>query len=165
MSCANTLEYLMLNQEKLMQETNVTPEALGFLFLGDSSLLVSQLQDSNLKGLIANLQIEYSKNHVLIQNLVANSVIGEAIIEAFVEGAAKGDYRELSGKYPKILSSLDGQNGEFSVSSKPISKTFYNLGAGVGARSGITEFEVCYDVTLAKKFVGHTGAVKVRVNL
>ena len=45
-----------------------------------------------------------------------------------------------------------------------VTKTTFNLGLGVNAVSGRSEYGAGYDLYLAKKLVGHQGSLKVRVN-
>lgn len=51
-----------------------------------------------------------------------------------------------------------------SLNLKRSSKYTVNVGAGVTAKSGMMEYGVGYDAAIAKKYVGHQGTLKVRVN-
>jgi outer membrane autotransporter protein len=70
-------------------------------------------------------------------------------------------HQYLGGKVATVGSSMSGQPDPFVSKSK---KTNYNLGLGLAAKIGSTEFGVGYDAQLAKKYVGHQGSLKVRIN-
>ena len=40
----------------------------------------------------------------------------------------------------------------------------YNLGIGISVQKNRMEYNIVYDVVLAKKYVSHQGALKVRIN-
>ncbi|XVN43176.1 MAG: hypothetical protein RCG15_02535 [Candidatus Rickettsia vulgarisii] len=44
-------------------------------------------------------------------------------------------------------------------------KTISNIGVSVTAKSGIFEYGAGYDLQLAKKYLGHQGTLKLRINL
>ncbi|MES2214656.1 MAG: autotransporter domain-containing protein [Pseudomonadota bacterium] len=69
----------------------------------------------------------------------------------------------LGGKKAVVTTSMQGQARAFVNKSTP-TKTSYNLGTSVAIKTGAFEFGVGYDANLAKKYVGHQGFVKVRVD-
>lgn len=76
---------------------------------------------------------------------------------AFVRQALNNSKAKLSVK-------LDGLADPVAVHNvKPV-KTVSNLGLGINASSGTMSYGLTYDAHLAKKYVGHQGTFKVRVN-
>lgn len=78
-----------------------------------------------------------------------------------IHGFVKHD---LIGKNPTTTAKLDGLANPFASKSAKAIKTSYNVGFGVNAVSGMYEYGAGYDLSLANKFVGHQGTLKVRVN-
>ena len=59
---------------------------------------------------------------------------------------------------------IDGVQSSLSDrAAKPI-KTFYNVGLGATAKYGMMEYGAAYDATIATKYIGHQGTLKLRVN-
>lgn len=70
----------------------------------------------------------------------------------------------FNNKSLKIESKINGLAEQLApISVKPI-QTYYNLGLGFTAKDGNMEYSAGYDATIAKKYVGHQGTLKVRVN-
>ena len=78
-----------------------------------------------------------------------------------IHGFVKHD---LIGKNPTTTAKLDGLANPFASKSAKAIKTSYNVGFGMNAVSGMYEYGAGYDLSLANKFVGHQGTLKVRVN-
>jgi len=70
----------------------------------------------------------------------------------------------ISSKNPKVNLTLDGMAKPLPTKAAKAAKTFFNLGLGVTAKSGMMEYGAGYDAHLANKYVGHAGTLKVRVN-
>jgi len=71
---------------------------------------------------------------------------------------------DVINKNPKVQGRLNGYSKVIeSKSSKPAA-AFFNVGTSVSTNYHMMEYGFGYDATLAKKFVGHTGTLKVRVN-
>jgi outer membrane autotransporter protein len=71
--------------------------------------------------------------------------------------------QNISGKAGKVNNKLDNYESFISRADKT-AKTYYNLGLGITAKSGMMEYGVGYDAYLASKYVGHQGSLKLRVN-
>jgi outer membrane autotransporter protein len=71
---------------------------------------------------------------------------------------------KFSGKNPKTVSRFSG-SAEALVGKYEPSKTTYNVGTGIKVSGGAVEYGIRYDATIAKKYLGHQGSIKVRVNL
>lgn len=59
--------------------------------------------------------------------------------------------------------SIGGNNTAVVGTTKPV-RTLYNVGADIVAHVGAMEYGIRYDAKLAEKYVGHQGAIKLRVN-
>jgi outer membrane autotransporter protein len=71
---------------------------------------------------------------------------------------------DVIGKNPTITAKLDGLVTPFTQKSAKVEKATYNVGFSVNAESGMYEYGAGYDLTVANKFIGHQGIVKLRVN-
>ena len=79
-----------------------------------------------------------------------------------VHGIVNYDFK---GKAPRINATFDGLAAPLpSKTSKP-TRTFFNVGTSVTTNYQMMEYGVGYDATIGNKFVGHTGTMKVRINL
>lgn len=76
-------------------------------------------------------------------------------IHAFVK-------QDALGKAQAVSSFIPGQ--DTTVKSAKPTKTTANVGVGLNVTRGMIDTGISYDVNLAKKFVGHQGALKLRVN-
>jgi outer membrane autotransporter protein len=70
---------------------------------------------------------------------------------------------DMIGKNAKVDVRLDGLGLVSSKAPKP-TRTFVNLGTGISAKYSMMEYGIGYDATMATKYIGHQGTVKVRVN-
>ncbi|XVN43234.1 MAG: hypothetical protein RCG15_02845 [Candidatus Rickettsia vulgarisii] len=71
----------------------------------------------------------------------------------------------LNKKRGKLSVILQGMSTLFINRPDRAGKTLYNLGTGVTIRKNNIEYAVSYDAYLAKKYISHQGALKLRVNL
>ena len=69
----------------------------------------------------------------------------------------------IKGKAGKILTKIDGMNEPF-VDIPGSIKTIANLGGNLTIKSGMLEYGLGYDMQLTKKYIGHQGSLKLRVN-
>lgn len=76
-------------------------------------------------------------------------------IHAFVK-------QDILGKAQGVSSYIPGQDTT-AKSAKP-AKATANVGVGLNVTRGMIDTGISYDVNLAKKFIGHQGALKLRVN-
>jgi len=70
--------------------------------------------------------------------------------------------QQLGGKYPKIQGTFSGF--DFSTKMAKPQKTMFVAGADVSISNGPVDIELGYDATMAKKYLSHTGSLKLRVN-
>jgi outer membrane autotransporter protein len=70
----------------------------------------------------------------------------------------------FNNKAPKTDVRLGSFTSPLSVKSNKGPSSFYNIGTSLNAKSGMMEYAVGYDATLATKYVAHQGTLKVRVN-
>jgi outer membrane autotransporter protein len=70
---------------------------------------------------------------------------------------------DMTGKSPKVDVRLDGI-GLLSSKSTKAARTFVTLGTSVSAKYSMMDYGIGYDATMATKYIGHQGTVKVRVN-
>ena len=74
---------------------------------------------------------------------------------------------DLIGKDPKVQVRHEGASngtGLIPVNKSKTNRTFYNVGTSVNTSHGFMEYGAGYDLNLSKKYVGHQGSLKVRVN-
>ena len=72
---------------------------------------------------------------------------------------------DFIGKKPKVDARFNGSLGPLATRAIKPTKTFYNVGTSITAKRNVMEYSVGYDAHLAKKYVGHQGSFKIRVNL
>ena len=72
--------------------------------------------------------------------------------------------QDLTGKAPKIDARVSGMNRALPTRAQKPPRTFYNVGTGISAKYHMMEYSLSYDLNLAKKYTGHQGTVKIRVN-
>jgi len=74
---------------------------------------------------------------------------------------------DLIGKDPKVQVKHEGASngtGLIPVNKSKTNRTFYSVGTSINASHGLMEYGAGYDLNLSKKYVGHQGSLKVRVN-
>jgi outer membrane autotransporter protein len=74
--------------------------------------------------------------------------------------------QDLTGKTSKVDIRVDNfNNGKpLASNSTKAPRTFVNLGTSISAKYSMMEYGIGYDATMATKYIGHQGTVKVRVN-
>jgi hypothetical protein len=90
-------------------------------------------------------------------------LINEMDVTPEIHGFVKQD---LTNKVQKVDIGVDVGPGDDIVArdkAKP-ARTHGTIGAGLNASYNMVEGGISYDLSLAKKFVGHQGALKLRVN-
>lgn len=89
--------------------------------------------------------------------------IGETLIKPEIHGSFK---RALRGRNPTTHSKIDGAARFIETKTHPTKKVIYSVGGSVTvATSKTLDLGVGYDASLAEKFIGHRGSLKVRINL
>jgi hypothetical protein len=73
-------------------------------------------------------------------------------------------FYDLTNKAAKTVSDLDSGTDQALAKSSKKTRTHGNIGASISARRAAINYGIGYDVNLAKKFIGHQGSIKVRVN-
>lgn len=68
------------------------------------------------------------------------------------------------GKSPLVTTNLDGMVEPIITRIAKPPKTYFNLGAGLSFHYHMMEYGMNYDASLAKKYIGHQGTIKIRVN-
>ena len=74
---------------------------------------------------------------------------------------------DLIGKDPKVQIKHEGASkgtGLIPVNKSKTNRTFYSVGTSINAIHGLIEYGAGYDLNLSKKYVGHQGSLKLRVN-
>ncbi len=71
----------------------------------------------------------------------------------------------IKNKTPAIDARLSGINDRLPTISFRSNRIDYNIGLGVTIKQNMMEYGINYDANLAKKYQGHSGSIKVRVNL
>lgn len=87
--------------------------------------------------------------------------VGEVAVSPEAHAFINYDFKAKAAKVDVIL---DGYQGAITSQGKKPARISYNLGTSVMAKSGMVEYGVGYDAHLSDKYVGHQGAIKVRVN-
>lgn len=73
--------------------------------------------------------------------------------------------QDFGGKSPEVMMKFNGQGGDgFIIKSKAPYKTSFTFGTDLTMKSGNMEYGLSYNATSAKKFIAHTGVLKVKVN-
>ena len=70
---------------------------------------------------------------------------------------------DLIGKKSKQSTRMSGA-GELATNNAKLARTTFNVGLGLNAAYNAMEYGVSYDATMAKKYNGHQGTLKVRLN-
>ncbi|WP_218460106.1 autotransporter outer membrane beta-barrel domain-containing protein, partial [Rickettsia sp. TH2014] len=71
----------------------------------------------------------------------------------------------IKNKTPAMDARLAGIDERLPTINYRSNKVDYNLGLGVTIKHNMMEYGINYDANLAKKYQGHAGSIKVRVNL
>ena len=103
-----------------------------------------------------------SKIEAIVGARVSSSIDANGI--AMIPEAHAFVSQKLGGKSGKVDARLDGMTSPFVTRTDKAAKTSYNVGVSVSAKAGAMEYGAGYDAYLAKKYVGHQGTLKVRVN-
>jgi len=99
---------------------------------------------------------------ILGARLTGVSYVNETTLLPEIHGFVNHDF---IGKKPKVDARFDGSKGPLATRAIKPTKTFYNVGTGITAKHKNMEYSIGYDAHLAKKYVGHQGSLKIRVNL
>ncbi len=80
--------------------------------------------------------------------------------------AAGYDVVQKLGKAESRLTGMKDAEGNFYAADlkKDAGRVSGKIGLGLGAKTGSCTFDVNYDMSIAKKFVGHQGSLKLRVD-
>ncbi|WP_316353204.1 beta strand repeat-containing protein [Candidatus Trichorickettsia mobilis] len=89
------------------------------------------------------------------------SQIKEVLLMPEVHGFVNYDFK---GKAPKVEARLGGASAPMPTKASKPEKTFVNLGTSLTIKYRMMEYGFGYDANLAKKYVGHQGTLKIRVN-
>ncbi|WP_241773778.1 autotransporter family protein [Rickettsia asembonensis] len=71
----------------------------------------------------------------------------------------------IKNKSPATDARMQGIDERLPTINYRSNKVDYNLGLGVTIKHNMMEYSINYDANLAKKYQGHAGSIKVRVNL
>jgi len=93
----------------------------------------------------------------VVSSIETNGLVLNPEVHGFIS-------HKLGGKDPKITSKLDTMTDTFTAQANKTPKTYFNLGASMSTKVNYMEYGVAYDATIAKKYLGHMGSIKVRVN-
>ena len=99
---------------------------------------------------------------ILGARLTGISYAGETTVLPEIHGFVNHDF---IGKKPKVDARFEGSKGPLASRAIKPTKTFYNVGTGVTAKHKNMEYSIGYDAHLAKKYTGHQGSLKIRINL
>ena len=91
----------------------------------------------------------------------SNLMLGEAEFSPSIHARVMQD---IGGKNPEVSSKMNGSFITQTTKSKAISKTSFQAGVDVSARYGMMEYGLGYDANISKKFLSHSGALKLRVS-
>lgn len=115
----------------------------------NQNLLVSKKDDNKL-DVIVGTSFAYNgsfKNYTLIPEMHGNITY------------------DVLNKSPKIAVQLAGLAGDRLVNkTAEQTRVFYNIGVGLSVLRGATDFSAGYDLFLGKKYIGHQGSLKARIN-
>jgi outer membrane autotransporter protein len=144
----------------LMDNVSVTP-MVGFRY--------TKITDSSYKesGNTPQLLNVYKKSTDKAEGVVGVRVAGGAFnmgpaaatpeVHAFLSNDFIGKDASVTMKYDDSPNALNPKAGKSN-------KTYGNIGASLNAEQGVMEYGIGYDLTLARKYVGHQGTLKLRVN-
>lgn len=71
----------------------------------------------------------------------------------------------IKNKVPAIDARLLGIDQPLPTINHRSNMVDYNLGLGITIKQNMMEYGINYDANLAKKYQGHSGSLKLRVNL
>jgi outer membrane lipase/esterase len=132
------LEYLRLSGSRY-KETGTT----------NNNFLITKKDDNKLDAIIGT-GFSYNgsfKNYTVIPEMHGNI------------------YYDVLNQSPRVSVQVAGLVGDRLVNkTAEQTRAFYNLGCGLSVLRGATEFSAGYDLYLGKKYIGHQGSLKVRIN-
>lgn len=96
------------------------------------------------------------------QNIYVDNNVGGVIVTPEAYGFVNYN---IKNKVPAIDARLAGIDERLPTISHRSNRVDYNLGLGVTIKQNMMEYGINYDASLAKKYQGHSGSLKVRVNL
>jgi outer membrane autotransporter protein len=107
-----------------------------------------------------------SKSHDTIEAMIGSRVSASFDAGGFTVSPEAHAFvkQNVNGKTRKVTPKVAGLVTELKELSIKPNLTTVNAGLGVTAKAGAMEYTVGYDATMAKKYVGHQGSLKVRVN-
>lgn len=137
----------------------ITPTfGIGYSRVNDSSYK----ETGNVGAQLLNVTKKASQKFDLVAGLRVTGmpfVVGEMSLSPDLHASVRHD---VIGKGAKVDATIPGLR---TLSEKAkLQKTYFNLGAGLRATYGSMDYGAGIDTTLAKKYVGVTGTVNVRVN-
>lgn len=137
----------------------ITPTfGIGYSRVNDSSYK----ETGNVGAQLLNVTKKASQKFDLVAGLRVTGmpfVVGEMSLSPDLHASVRHD---VIGKGAKVDATIPGLR---TLSEKAkLQKTYFNLGAGLRATYGSMDYGAGVDTTLAKKYVGVTGTVNVRVN-
>ena len=91
-----------------------------------------------------------------LSNMDFNGVYVTPEIHGFIN-------HDIIGKKSKQSTRMSGA-GELATNNAKLERTTFNVGLGLNAAYNAMEYGVSYDATMAKKYTGHQGTLKVRLN-
>ena len=131
-------------------------------------------------GLRANLFIDggYTEiggvsNRIITKKSGANylAIVGATVSSNLMLGEAEFSpslhariMQDIGGRSPEVTSKINGSFVAQTTKNKAISKTSFQTGFDLSTRYGMMEYGVGYDANISKKFISHSGALKVRIN-
>ena len=90
-----------------------------------------------------------------------SSQINNVLLMPEIHGFINHDFKN---KNPKVEARLDGAKALMPSATSKSQKAFFNVGTSLTVKYNMMEYGVAYDANLAKKYIGHQGSLKVRVN-
>lgn len=151
---------LLAGYNYLMKDSVViTPTfGIGYSRVNDTSYK----ETGNVGAQLLNVTKKASQKFDLVAGLRVTGmpfVVGEMSLSPDLHASVRHD---VIGKGAKVDATIPGLR---TLSEKAkLQKTYYNVGAGLRATYGSMDYGAGVDTTLAKKYVGVTGTVNVRVN-
>lgn len=151
---------LLAGYNYLMKDAVViTPTfGIGYSRVNDSSYK----ETGNVGSQLLNVTKKASQKFDLVAGLRVTGmpfIVGEMSLSPDLHASVRHD---VIGKGAKVDATIPGLK-VLSEKAK-LQKTYFNVGAGVRATYGSMDYGAGIDTTLAKKYVGVTGSLNVRVN-
>lgn len=137
----------------------ITPTfGIGYSRVNDASYK----ETGNVGAQLLNVTKKASQKFDLVAGLRVTGmpfIVGEMSLSPDLHASVRHD---VIGKGAKVDATIPGLR---TLSEKAkLQKTYFNIGAGLRATYGSMDYGAGVDTTLAKKYVGVTGTVNVRVN-